>query len=112
MPSPLLVLLKPSHFPALAPVHTDNTHTHRSARGTDRLSTSPGHSHDRLSFAPTPSVPPASNKMSMVKAVPQEQVAALQQQGEYQIKSSDAQPALGECKNTNERPVKLKRNLF
>lgn len=35
------------------------------------------------------------NKMAVVEAIPQEQVAALQQQGEYAIKSSDAQPALG-----------------
>jgi hypothetical protein len=34
--------------------------------------------------------------MAVVTAVPQEQVAAIQQQGDYQIKSSDAQPALGE----------------
>jgi hypothetical protein len=33
--------------------------------------------------------------MAVVEAIPQEQVAALQQQGEYAIKSSDAQPALG-----------------
>ncbi|GHJ88353.1 hypothetical protein NliqN6_4755 [Naganishia liquefaciens] len=42
--------------------------------------------------------------MSVVKAVPQEQVAALQQQGEYQIKSSDAQPAL----DTSQWPLLLK----
>lgn len=50
--------------------------------------------------------------MSMVKAVPQEQVAALQQQGEYQIKSSDAQPALGEYSKGRKAACKLIGNLY
>jgi hypothetical protein len=34
--------------------------------------------------------------MALAKAVSQDQIAALQQEGDYAIKSSEAQPALGE----------------